>query len=105
MRQRIVRLVLVAGNLPLDERVVRQVLVQGLDHEVAIVVGVRPVVILLEAVALGEARQVEPMPAPSLAIVRAGEQSIDQSLVRVRRLSLTKASTSSGFGGSPIRSK
>ena len=55
------------------------------DHEVAIVIGVRPVVVLLVAVALGEAGQVEPVPAPALAVVRAGEQFVDDLLEGVRR--------------------
>ena len=49
-----VRLDLVAGQLPADERVVRQILVERLDDEIAVVVGVGPIVILLVAVALGE---------------------------------------------------
>ena len=83
--QRVVRLELVAGDLPLDERVVRQVLVERLDDEVAIVIGGRPVVVVLEAVALGEAGQVEPVPGPALAVVRDGEQPVDQLREGVRR--------------------
>ena len=54
-----------------DEAVVGHVLVEGPDDEVAIVLGVRPVVVLLVAVALGEAGEVEPVPRPALAVVRA----------------------------------
>ena len=40
---------------------------------------------MLEAVALGEAGQVEPVPAPALAVVRAGQQPIDELVVGVGR--------------------
>ena len=61
---------LVAGDLELDEPIVRHVVVEGPDHEVAVVVGVLAVVVLLVAVALGEPRQVEPVPRPALAVMR-----------------------------------
>src|SRR5439155_19382421 len=73
-RQVIVRLVLIAGDLPFDELVERQILVERRDDEIAIVIRGGPIVIVLEAVAFGEASQVEPVPAPAFAIVRTGEQ-------------------------------
>ena len=76
---------LIAGELPGHEAVVGHVLVEGLDDEVAVVEGVRPVVVLLVAMALGEARQVEPVPRPAFAEGRAGEQAIDQVRQRIRR--------------------
>jgi hypothetical protein len=57
----------VAGNLPLEERVVRQVVVEGPDDEVAVVVGERPVVVLFVAEALGEPGDVEPVLRPTFA--------------------------------------
>ena len=78
-----VGLELVAGELPADEPVVGHVVVERLDHEVAIAPGVRAVVVVLEAVGLGVADQVEPVPRPALAVVRAGEQPVDQPLVGV----------------------
>src|SRR5262245_32867635 len=44
----------------------------------------RAVVIELVAAAVGVSRQVEPVPSPSLAIMRAGEQAINH--LRVSRL-------------------
>ena len=58
------------------------------------------------AVGIGVAGQVEPVAAPALAIVRRGEQA-DRPGARRRRAECraTKASTSSGVGGRPIRSR
>ena len=48
-------------------------------------IGGRPVVIVLEAVALGEAGQIEPVASPALAEMRPGQQPIDQLVVSVGR--------------------
>src|SRR5581483_4015064 len=53
-------------------------------HEIAIVVGRRSIVIVFEAVALGKACQVEPMPPPALAVMLIGEQAVDEALVGIR---------------------
>ena len=83
-RQR--RGVLVAGELPLHEGVVGQVGVERPDHEVAVVEGERPVVILLEPVALREPRDVEPVPRPALPETLVGQQAIDDLPEGVRRV-------------------
>ena len=77
---------LVAGKLLADELVVRLVVVERADDVVAVPPGVwlRPVA--LEAVGLGVADQVEPVPRPALAVVRRGEQAIDDLFVGVGRL-------------------
>ena len=76
---------LVAGELEPDELVVGHVAVQGLDDPVAIPPGVGPGLVELEAVGVGVARQVEPVLRPALAVVRAGQQTIDDRLVGIRR--------------------
>ena len=55
---------LVAGDLFCEEQVVRLVLIERVDYIVAVPPRVRPVVILLEAVRVGIARDVEPVTAP-----------------------------------------
>jgi hypothetical protein len=82
--QRIVRLIFIARELPLHKCVERQIVVHGADHEVAVVICRRPVGIVLEAVALGESRQVEPPPPPTLAEPRTGQQAIDEFFVGIR---------------------
>ena len=77
---------LVAGNLLDEEPVVRLVVVERLDHVVAVAPRVRPMHVVLEAGGVGVARDVEPEPAVALAVVRRREQRIDQMLPRVRRL-------------------
>ena len=77
-RRRIAGPNLVAGELEAGRTVVRQVAVQGADDPVAIAPGVGPGLVELEAVGLGEPRQVEPVLPPALAVLRAGKQTIDQ---------------------------
>ena len=69
----VVRSELVARDLPFHEGVIRQVLVERLDHGIAIVVGAGPVVILLEAVAFTEASQIKPVAGPAFAELRGCE--------------------------------
>ena len=82
-RQVVVGLELVAGNLPADELIERHVVVESSDHEVAVVIRRRPVVVLLVTVAFGKTGQVEPVAAPALAVMRAVEQTIDEPVVGV----------------------
>ena len=84
-RERIARGELVARELPARELVERQVGVQRLDDEVAVMKRVRPVVVVLEAAALGEARHVEPVPRPAFAVGWGVEQLIDHGGERLRR--------------------
>ena len=73
----------VAGELPRDELVEGEVLVERLDDPVA----VRPhgaVAIHLVAVRVGEAREVQPVGGHPLAVARRGEETVDELFVRVR---------------------
>ena len=95
---------LVAGKLFVQEPVVGLVAVERIDHVVAIPPGERLGRVALVAVGLGVANQVQPVPAPGLAVTGRGEQPIDQSLVGIADWSAQKSSTSSGVGGRPVRS-
>ena len=72
----------VAGNLLDDEPVVRHVPVQCLDDPVAVEPYLARLV-FLEAVGIGVARRVEPVAAPTLAVVRRIEQPPDLLLVGI----------------------
>jgi len=86
-RQRVGRGDLVAGDLPLEKSVLREVVVDGPHDEVTVRPGVGPVVVMLEAVALGEADDVEPVPRPPLAVRRADDSSLsNDALVGIGRL-------------------
>ena len=74
----------IAGQLLDDELVIRQIAIEGVDHPVAIAPGVGPTSVFLITVAVGIACQVEPVSAPAFAIVRRGQQAIDQALIRIR---------------------
>ncbi len=75
---------LVAGQLLLHEAVVRLVIAERLDRVVAITPHGVVLAIGFESLGVGVARQVEPMPAPTLAIARIAEQPVDQLRVGVR---------------------
>ncbi len=75
---------LVAGQLLDHETIVWLVVVERRDHLVAIAPGARLQRVALIAVRLGEPHQVEPVAGPALAIVRAGQQMIDQAARRRR---------------------
>ena len=74
----IVRRNLVTGELPAHEGVEREIVVQCADDEVAETVSVRPVVVAFHAIAIGVARDVEPVPRPAFAVLRACQQLVDQ---------------------------
>ena len=80
----IARLHLVPGELEREEPVVGQVGVERADDPVAISPGVGPLGVELEAVGVGIMGQVEPVLAPPLAVMGAGQQAIDQPLVGIR---------------------
>ncbi len=61
----------VAGDLFLDKYVVRLVLIVGAHHIIAVTPGFRTVVIVLEAARIGVTRDVQPVPAPALAVAAA----------------------------------
>ena len=55
------------------------------DQVVAIGPGIGPDPILVVAMSLGEMNQIHPVPRPALAIMRTGEQAIDQPFIGVGR--------------------
>ncbi len=73
----------VAGDLLDGEAVERHVGVEGLHDPVAVGPHL-PLVVEVEAVRVGIAGGVEPVPGHLLAVVGAGEQAIDEPLVGVR---------------------
>ena len=60
----------VSRKLPLHKLVIGQIVVEGANYEVAKVIRGRPIVVVFEAVTLGEAGQVEPVPRPALTKMR-----------------------------------
>ena len=74
----IVGIKLVTGKLLGQEAVVRFVGVEGPHDIVAVTPGMGAKGILAVAVGLGIANQVEPVPPPTLAVTRRGEQAVDQ---------------------------
>ena len=81
--QRVVRLELIARELPAQELVERQVAVERFDDEVAEVKSAGAVVVVFEAAALGEARDIQPVPRPTLAVARGVEQAGEEFRPRV----------------------
>jgi hypothetical protein len=73
----------VAGQLLDREPVERHVAVERVDHPVAVLPH-RPEAVLLVTVRVGVPGEVEPRPRPPLAVMRRGEQAIDDALVGVR---------------------
>ena len=78
----------IAGQLLPDEVVVGKSFVERLDHPVAIAPRVAEGGVLVESVRVGVPRHVEPVPRPSLPVVRRLEQSIDESGPRTIRIPL-----------------
>ncbi len=80
-RQAVVRGQFIAGQLPANKRVERQVEIEGANHEIAEVIGGRPIVIVLETVALGEAGKIEPVSGPPMPVMRTCQQPVEESFV------------------------
>ena len=76
---------LVAGDLLDQEAVVRLVVVERLDHVVAVTPGIGAMGVVLEARRVRVARDVEPEPSVAFAVVRRGEQAVDEAFPRIRR--------------------
>ena len=87
---RIVRRQQVAGNLLAHEPVVGHVVVERVDDVVAVLPCVGVPVILVVAGGVGVAGDVQPVPAPALAVQRGGEEPLDHSLVSLRRIVVEK---------------
>ena len=89
----------VAGQLLLDELVVRLVLIERANHVIAIAPRGRTLAVDRETIRFGESRQIQPVTRPSLAVTRIREQPVDDFLVRVGRRIFFECQTSSGVGG------
>ena len=59
---------LVSGNLQLHKPVVGQIIIERLDHPVAVTPGIGPHLVMLETIGLGKARQVQPVLRPVLPV-------------------------------------
>ncbi len=84
-----------------DKLVVGDVEVEGADHVVAIAECVGDLVIEFMPGRLGVTHEVEPVPAPALAVMRAGQKAIDQLLVGVWGIVVQKNLDVIGPGGKP----
>ena len=73
----------VPSDLLLDEPVEGLILIKRGNDVVAVPPGVGSVVVLLEAVRVRVARDVEPVATPTLPVVRGSKQPLDQALPRV----------------------
>ena len=72
---------LVTRNLQLHEAIVGHVLVQGLDDEIAEMIGVGTILVEGVAIALGKACEIQPMPCPAFTVMRSVEESIDECFI------------------------
>ena len=99
---------LIRGDLEEQETIVGKIVVERADDPIAISMSVNeeplfaPIDITFR---IGVTRDIEPMPAPALAIAGRGEQAIDYLANASGESSASKARTSSAVGGSPVRSK
>ena len=76
----------VAGDLLDQQLIVRHIGIEGANQIIAVRVGVGNLEVVLVPVGFGEARQVEPMPGLSLAVMRRSQQSIDDAFIGLRRI-------------------
>ena len=67
----------VARDLLANELVVRLVTIERIDHVIAIAIGLRDGIVGAVAGGIRIAHDVEPVPAPTLAVVGGGKQAID----------------------------
>ena len=73
----------IAGDLFMDEAIIRLIGVEGIDHVVAIFPGVGIVQIAVESGGFPKAGDVEPVPAPLFPELTRGQKMVDQILVGV----------------------
>jgi len=96
------RLDKISGELLLDKAIKRHILVEGANDVVAKCIGERPhpiVAVHEHAIfGVGVAGNVEPMPAPALAVPRRSQQPIDDSGEGVGRFVSNKSGDFFGFG-------
>src|ERR1700677_3065761 len=80
----------IARNLLLGKLVERLVAVARLDQGFAIGPGV-PVIVQVQSIAIGIASVIKPITSPLFAVSRAGQQTIHNVLVSLRRLILNRS--------------
>src|SRR6185503_10421725 len=75
----------VARELFESELIELDIVVNGVDHPIAVEPGkgARPIDLIARRISI--TRQVQPMPTPALAEMRRGQQRIDETFVGVRR--------------------
>ncbi len=76
-------LILIAGQLLLNELIEWFVLVERLDHVITILVRIETDPVAGIAVGVGVAGHVEPVAAPALAVARGVEQAVQQAFVGI----------------------
>ena len=82
----VLRVNLVPGQLLLQKHIVRLIGIERRNHIVPEPERVRPVRVVLVAIALGEPHHVQPMPRPLFAIPRRIQQPVHQLLICIRPL-------------------
>src|SRR5262245_46884996 len=70
----------IAGNVFGHKLIVGQILIQCADDVIAVLVGIRQIVVVLVSPAFGIAYQIQPVPAPALAELRRSQKAINQYL-------------------------
>ena len=80
----------VPGDLFDSELIKGHVGVQRADDPIAKQPGPEALLVLVVTVRVGEVSEVEPEPAPTLAIARRGQQTIDHFFIRLRGVVLFK---------------
>ena len=81
-----------------DEAVVGKILIEGANDVVAIAPGFILIEIEFMSVGFRESDEVQPVPGPTLAVVRRCEQPVHHLLERAGEVSLRKASNLIGSG-------
>lgn len=67
-----------ATELQDDEAVVRHVCIECIDDPIAVAPGIANSAVAFESAGFAMAGEIEPVAAPSLAVTRFGEQSVDE---------------------------
>ena len=75
----------IACQLHLDEVVIGAVTIKACDDPIAIAPGVVAVAVELEAAGVGVADQVQPVAAPTLAVMAGSEKAVNDSFIGVGR--------------------
>ena len=72
----------IAGQLLAHELIVGLVVIEALDHVIAVVPGAVARVVVFKSLALGVADDVEPVTPPTLAVVGGGKEVVDEAGIR-----------------------